>query len=111
MPSAPDWQKKPVRPRPGSRGARVAFSRTAGSALSTPSAFGPTTRMPCALASDTSRCSASKPCGPTSANPAETMTRALTPLASAPSSTSSTWSAGTDTTARSTGSGMSTTDR
>ena len=30
-PSAPDWQKKPARPWVGNRGARVAFSRTAGS--------------------------------------------------------------------------------
>ena len=29
MPSAPDWEKKPARPGPGSDGAKVALSRTA----------------------------------------------------------------------------------
>ncbi len=110
MPNAPDWQKNPVRPRRGSEGASVALSRTPGSALSTPSAFGPTTRIPCARASRTSRSSASAPCGPVSANPADTITSAFTPLASAASRTSSTCPAGTATTARSTGSGISVTE-
>ena len=38
MPSAPDWLKKPTRPRPGTVAASVAFSRTAGSVLATPEA-------------------------------------------------------------------------
>ncbi len=110
MPSAPDWQKNPVRPLAGSAGASVALSRTAGSVLSTPSAFGPTTRMPWARASATIRRSALRPSGPVSPNPEVTTTSALTCLARQASITSSTLAAGTVTTARSTASGMSSTD-
>ena len=61
MPRAPDWQKKPTRPRPGACGAIVALSRTAGSAFTTPRQLGPTTRMPCARATATSFRSSSRP--------------------------------------------------
>ncbi len=110
VPKAPDWQKKPVRPRAGSRGARVALSRTPGSVLSTPRAFGPTTRMPCDRASAASLRSALRPSGPVSPNPDDTTSSAFTPLARHASMTSSTLAAGTATTARSTSSGMSSTD-
>lgn len=111
LPSAPDWQKNPVRPWPGMRGARVALSRTAGSGLATPSAFGPTTRIPCARASATRRRSATvPPASPASAKPELITTSTFTPLARQESMTSSMFAAGTATTARSTSSGMSITD-
>ena len=46
MPSAPDWQKKPDPARRRHAGASVAFIRTAGSVLTRPRQFGPSTRMP-----------------------------------------------------------------
>ena len=110
MPRAPDWQKKPTRPRPGSTGARVALRLTWGSVFATPRAPGPTTRMPCALAAWTILRSASRPSSLRSLNPAETTTNAFTPFARQSSSTSSTPPAGTATTARSTGSGISRTE-
>ena len=108
-PSAPDWLKKPTRPAAGIVGASVAFSRTCGSVFATPSAFGPTTRIPCARASSTSRRWAVTPSGPASANPALSTTSAFTPLARQESMTSLIPAAGTATTARSTSSGMSVT--
>ncbi len=110
MPSAPDWAKKPARPRPGTSGARVALSRTAGSVFATPRAFGPITRMPCALASVTSRRWAAVPSRPTSAKPELSTSSAATPFARQESMTWSMSSAGTATTARSTSSGMSVTE-
>ena len=53
MPSAPDWQKKPIRPGGGTTGARVAFIRTSGSVFTMPRQFGPSNRIPAALATDT----------------------------------------------------------
>src|SRR3954468_21866959 len=54
-PRAPDWAKNPTRPRPGTIGARLAFSRTSGSVFTMPRQFGPTTRIPEARAAATSR--------------------------------------------------------
>ena len=114
MPSAPDWQKKPIRPGGGTTGARVAFIRTAGSVLTRPRQFGPSTRIPAALATATMcRCapapSGRRPATSWSAKPAVITTRPCTPLAWQASTTSATVAAGTVTTARSTGSGMSVT--
>jgi hypothetical protein len=88
----------------------VAFSRTDAAVLATPSAFGPTTRIPWARASDTSLRSATTPPSPASANPELTTTSARTPFSRHESMTSSIPAAGTATTARETGSGMSVTD-
>ena len=69
MPSAPDWEKNPARPSGGSTGASEALSRTAGSVLTTPRQFGPTTRMPCARDSATSSRCAARPCARSSGLP------------------------------------------
>ena len=45
IPSAPDWEKNPTGPRPGSIGASVALSRISGSLLAMPRQLGPTTRI------------------------------------------------------------------
>ena len=50
-PSAPDWEKKPSRPRSGTSGDSDAFNDTAGSVLITPKDAGPITRMPLPRAS------------------------------------------------------------
>ena len=106
-PSAPDWLKKPIRPRPGITGDSDALSDTAGSVLSTPRQFGPITRIPLARARVTRvRCSC-RPAPPTSANPDETTTRPSTPFAAQSSATSRTAAGGTATSARSTSPGMS----
>ncbi len=114
MPSAPDWQKKPIRPGGGTTGARVAFILTSGSVFTRPRQFGPSTRIPAALATDTMCRWAAAPSAPLpvtswSANPAVITTRPCTPLIRQDSTTSATVAAGTVTTARSTGSGMSVT--
>ena len=108
-PSAPDWQKNPTRPRPGASGAMVAFSRTAGSALTTPRQFGPTIRMPRDRAAATSSRSSSWPASSRSPKPPETTTTPRTPLRPHCSMTSDTPAAGTAITARSTSSGTSST--
>ena len=64
MPSAPDWQKKPIRPGGGTTGARVAFIRTAGSVLTRPRQFGPSTRIPAPRATATNCRCASAPSSP-----------------------------------------------
>ena len=115
MPRAPDWLKNPTRPWPGRSGASVALSRTCGSVFATPSAFGPTTRIPCARASSASRRraptpSVPAPSAPGAAYPELRTTSARTPLARQESITSPVPAAGTATTARSTSSGMSVTD-
>ncbi len=110
MPSAPDWQKNPTRPGGGTTGARLALSRTAGSVLTSPRQLGPRTRIPLARARETMCRWASAPLSSASANPALTTTSPCTPLARQDSTTSATEAAGTVTTARSTGSGMSVTD-
>src|SRR3954467_6074515 len=60
-PRAPDWAKNPTRPRPGTIGARLAFSRTSGSVFTMPKQLGPTTRIPEARAAATSCRSAAPP--------------------------------------------------
>jgi hypothetical protein len=106
-PSAPDCAKKPTRPWPGMRGARLAFNRTAGSVLTMPRQLGPTTRMPEARAAVTSCRSRTRPSGPDSPKPPEITTSPWTRLRRHASTTSATSSAGTARTARSTSSGMS----
>ena len=101
-PSAPDWQKNPTRPAVGISGDRLAFSEIRGSALITPSAFGPITRSPYERARPASRRCRIRPSSPSSANPLDTTTSPCTPFAAQSSTTSSTASAGTATTARST---------
>ena len=110
MPSAPDWEKKPIRPRPGITGDSEALSDRAGSVLMTPRQFGPITRIPLARASATSSRCSSRPSGPASANPPLTTTRPSTPWPAQSRTTSSTWAAGTATSARSTGPGRSATE-
>ncbi len=106
VPSAPDWLKKPTRPRPGRWAARVAFRRTAGSVLAMPRQLGPTTRKPYARAMRTRSSWRARPSGPVSPKPDETTTRPFTPFSAHSSTTSSTASAGTATTARSTSPSM-----
>ena len=45
-PSAPDWQKKPARPRGGISGDSEALSETSGSVLMMPRQLGPISRRP-----------------------------------------------------------------
>ena len=45
-PRAPDWQKKPARPRGGITEDREALIETSGSVLMIPSALGPISRRP-----------------------------------------------------------------
>ena len=45
-PSAPDWQKKPARPREGITVASEAFSETSSAVLITPRQLGPISRRP-----------------------------------------------------------------
>ena len=110
MPSMPDWQKKPIRPGGGTTGARLAFIRVDGSVLTRPRQFGPSTRMPEPRASATNRRSASAPTSPASAKPAVITTSPWTALARHAWTTSATVDAGTVTTARSTGPGISATE-
>ena len=109
MPSAPDWQKKPTRPGGGSRGASEALSDTSAARLTTPSALGPTTRMPFARAAVTSSRCAASPVGPVSPKPEVMTTSARTPFSRHASKTPGTSSGGTARTARSTSSGISVT--
>ena len=46
VPSAPDWQKNPARPRGGINGASEAFSDTSAAVLMTPRQLGPISRRP-----------------------------------------------------------------
>ena len=110
MPSAPDWQKNPTRPGGGRCGASDALSDTFASRFTTPSALGPTTRMPFARASVTSSRWAASPVGPFSPKPEVMTTSARTPFDRQASNTPGTSSGGTASTARSTSSGMSVTD-
>ncbi len=101
MPSAPDWQKKPTRPRGGISDARLALSRSWGSVLTMPRLCGPITRIPWARAAATS-CPAA--CSP---DPPVSTTRPCTPLARHCSTTSAISVGGTANTARSTSAGTS----
>jgi hypothetical protein len=100
---APLCDSIPMPPGAGQVGAKVALSATAGSVLSTPRQFGPTSRIPELRTSATrSRCAA-RPASDTSAKPAETTTTPRTPARAQSRTTSGTAAAGTATTARSTG--------
>ena len=107
IPSAPDWQKKPIRPAGGTLGARVALSRVAGSVLMRPRQLGPSTRMPLARARATNVRWATAPAGPASAKPAASTISPWTPLAWHDATTSATDDAGTAMIARSTAPGTS----
>ena len=88
-------------PAGGKTGLKVAFSRTAGSVLSTPMQFGPTRRIPAARARSRRRRSTARPSAPVSAKPAVITTTPRTPDRAHSSIASSTAAAGTATTARS----------
>ena len=106
MPTPPDCEAKPTRPVDGGTGEKVAFMRTAGSVFTTPTQFGPTSRIPAARHTSTrSRCTWAPPSS--SAKPPEMTTSPSTPFWAHCCATSSTSPAGTATTARSTGPGMS----
>ncbi len=111
MPMAPDCANRPMRPGRGISGAREALRRTSGEVLTIPKAFGPMIRMPYARACRTRARWRSRPSGPLSAYPAEMTTRPCTPCSPHSVTTSGTCSAGTATTARSTGPSMSRTER
>ncbi len=109
MPSPPDCDENPTRPRTGAKGANVAFIETSGLVLTIPMQLGPITRMPWRRARPTSSRSASACEPPTSAKPAEITTIPCTPARTQSCATSGTAAAGTTTIARSTRSGTSTT--
>ncbi len=111
MPIAPDCVNRPMRPAPGIWGASEAFSRTSGAVLIRPKAFGPMSRMPYERAWRSRARWRSRPSGPDSAYPEERITRPRTPCSPQSRTTSGTWAAGTASTARSTGSGTSGTER
>ena len=94
----------PTFPAGGQVGAKVAFSETAGSVLSTPMQFGPTMRIPERRTRAVSRCCAARPWSDTSAKPDEITTTPRTPAAAQSSTTPSTAAAGTAMIARSTAS-------
>ena len=77
--SAPLWLTKPTLPGAEIPAAKVALSPVGG--RMTPRQFGPTIRIPLARAVARIWRSSSAPSGPTSLNPAEMMTTALTPAA------------------------------
>ncbi len=110
-PIAPDWQKIPNRPAIGSAGASEALSGCSGAVLTRPNAFGPITRIPAARAWRTSARCRSRPSEPVSAYPAVTTTSPCTPCAPHSATTAGTACTGTATTARSTGPGISSTER
>ena len=108
MPRAPDCEKNPIRPRPGITGDIEALNDASTAVLMTPRQFGPMTRMPSARAWVTRSACRRCPSGPISAKPALMTTSPRTsPRAPHSAATSSAAAAGTATTARCTGSGMS----
>ncbi len=90
-------------------GAKVPFIAMAGSALRTPMQLGPTRRMPWRRTISTSFRSFSIPSPPTSRNPALITHRPRMPFRPQDAATSSTSCLGTQTMARSTGSGIDST--
>ena len=108
-PSAPLCDEKPMLPGGVERDAKVALRL--GPATEIPRQFGPIRRAPYARTSASSRSWRSRPSLPVSAKPAEMTTSARTPCASACSAASITPAAGTQITATSTGSGISSTER
>ena len=87
-----------------------ALSRSDGSLLISPKEFGPTTRIPAPRARRSSSAWRRAPSRPSSANPPETTSSALTPASAHSSTTSSTAWAGTAMTARSTRPGTAATE-
>src|SRR4029453_13767158 len=79
IPSAPLCESMPMFPAGGQVGAKVAFSETAGSVLSTPRQFGPTMRIPEPRTRAVSRCCAARPSADASAKPDEITTTPRTP--------------------------------
>ena len=102
--SAPLWLMKPTEPGGAIPAANVALSPATG--FMTPRQFGPTTRIPAACASASTRRSSSAPASPTSRKPAEMMMTPRTPLAAHSATRPGTLGAGVTMTARSTASGM-----
>lgn len=107
IPSAPDCDENPSRPRGGVNGANVAFIDTSGLVFTTPMQLGPTSRMPCRRASSTSSCSVPAFSESTSAKPAEMTTSPRTRFSAHWRTIAGTTSAGTQMTARSISSGTS----
>ena len=108
-PSAPLCDEKPMFPGGAERDANVALRL--GPATAMPRQFGPISRAPWARTSASSRSWRSIPSLPVSAKPAEMTTSARMSRASACSAASITPAAGTQITATSTGSGISSTER
>ena len=108
-PRAPLWDAKPIGPRGNDSRANVAL--TLAAATASPRQFGPSRRAPWERTSASSRSCRSAPLLPTSAKPAVNTQRARVPCSSASRATSSTPAAGTQITARSTGSGSSAVER
>ena len=110
-PNAPLWDDEADRARRARRRGRTSrVSDTAGSVLTTPMQFGPTSRIPLARQTSSSSASRAAPSAPASANPAVMTTSAATPAAAHSRATPGTGSAGTATIARSTGPGVVRTD-
>src|SRR6202011_1566020 len=106
-PRAPLCDMKPTRPRGGVAGPKVAFIETSGAMLITPMQLGPTSRIPASRHTASSSAWRLEPSPPDSANPEEITTRLLTPFFAHWRALPTTWIAGTATTARSTGPGIS----
>lgn len=111
IPIAPDWVKRPIRPRCGGSGASEALSRVPGAVLMTPNAFGPISRIPYDRTCRSSSRWRSRPAAPLSAYPADRTTKPCTPCSPHSATASGTRSAGTARTARSTCSEMSPSER
>ena len=107
---APECEMKATSPGTGGGGARKVVS--SGRCVSSrPMQLGPMSRILSSRAMRPTSASSAAPSAPTSRKPPEAMTAARMPRAPQARSASSTMAAGTTMTARSTGSGMSTTLR
>ena len=89
----------------------MVFSMTSGLVFKMPMQLGPISRIPDARHTETSSFWRFRPSSPTSANPEEMTTMARTCFLAHSLAASTTDAAGTTITARSTGPGMSPTDR
>ncbi len=109
---APLWLTMAIGPvaRPGSRNGEANVATRREGRWAKPWQFGPMMRRPVRSASARRRACAARPASSTSANPLLNTIAARMPLAAAPSSDSSTRSAGTTTMARSTSSGIAATE-
>jgi hypothetical protein len=111
IPSPPLCDKKPDLPGIALGGANVALRRTSAAVLSTPRQLGPTNRIPASRHTPTSSRCRRAPSAPISLKPAEMTSSARTPTEPHSRATGTTCSAGTTTTARSTGPGIWVTER